>query len=62
MDKPWEKDNCAAMKAHYAIFSVRQAAALWCNAPEDHVDKIVSQATRLSKSGFGQWFRCSRHF
>ena len=58
MDKPWEKDNCAAMKAHYAVFSVPHAAALWCDVPEDHVDTIVSQATQLSKSGFGQGVWC----
>lgn len=58
MDKPWEKDNCAAMKAHYAVFSVPQAAALWCDVPEDHVDTIVSQATQLSESGFGQGVWC----
>jgi hypothetical protein len=35
MDKPWENDSCAAMKAHYQIYSTPQAAALWCGVPED---------------------------
>ncbi|MDA8590778.1 hypothetical protein N9L12_06255 [Luminiphilus sp.] len=52
--KPWEEDNCAAMKAHYAVFSIPQAAALWCKVPEDQIDEIVGEAKQISASGAGR--------
>lgn len=54
MDKSWEADNCAAMKAHYAVFSIPQAAALWCGVPEERVAIIVKEAIQLSPTGFGR--------
>ncbi len=54
MTKPWETDNCAAMKAHYAVFSVPHAAALWCRVPEDQIEEIVCEATQVSSAGFGR--------
>lgn len=54
MEKPWEADNCAAIKAHYAVYSIPQVAALWCGVPEDQVDEIVREAKSLSTSGFGR--------
>lgn len=54
MDKPWENDSCAAMKAHYQIYSTAQAAALWCGVPEDQLDHIVNETEQLSESGFGR--------
>jgi hypothetical protein len=54
MDKPWEADNCAAMKAHYAVFSIPQAAALWCGVPEERMAAIVQEAVRLSTTGLGR--------
>ena len=52
--KPLEEDNCAAMKAHYAVFSIPQAAALWCKVPEDQIDEIVGEAKQISASGAGR--------
>lgn len=54
MKQPWESDNCAAMKAHYAVYSIPQAAALWCGVPEHQVPRIVEEATALSHSGLGR--------
>ena len=54
MKQPWETDNCAAMKAHYAVYSIPQAAALWCGVPDDQIAKIVEEATALSDSGLGR--------
>ncbi len=54
MVKSWETDNCAAMKAHYAVYSVPQSAALWCGVPDDMVQQIVEEATPLSKTGIGR--------
>ncbi len=54
MKQPWETNNCAAMKAHYAVYSIPQAAALWCGVPEDQVEKIVEAATQLSSAGLGR--------
>lgn len=54
MKQPWETDNCAAMKAHYAVYSIPQAAALWCGVPENQIAEIVEEATALSNSGVGR--------
>jgi hypothetical protein len=54
MTNPWETNNCAAMKAHYAVYSIPQAAALWCDVPEDQVPRIVREAEPLSHSGLGR--------
>ncbi len=54
MAKPWEDDNCAAMKAHYAVFSIPKAAAMWCGVPDDQIDEIVGEAKPLSESGLGK--------
>ena len=54
MDRPWEADNCATMKAHYAVYSVPEAAARWCGVPEDMLGEIVTEAKQLSSSGFGR--------
>ncbi len=54
MKQPWETDNCAAMKAHYAVYSIPQAAALWCGVPENQIAQIVQEATALSHTGLGR--------
>lgn len=54
MANPWETDNCAAMKAHYAVYSIPQAAALWCGVPENKVHQIVQEARQLSPSRLGR--------
>jgi len=54
MKRSWKSDNCATMKAHYAVYSVPQAAALWCGVPEDQVAEIVNEASQLSPTGLGR--------
>ena len=54
MEKTWESDSCAAMKAHYAIYSIPKAAALWCGVPDDMVQQIVEEAEPLSQTGLGR--------
>lgn len=54
MSNPWEADDCAHLRAQYAVYSVPAAAALWCGVPEDQLEEIVSEATQLSPSGFGR--------
>ncbi len=54
MENDWETDNCAAMKAHYALYSIPQAAALWCGVPEEQVEKVVQKAAPISGSGVGR--------
>ena len=54
MAKPWEDSNCEAIKAHYAVFSIPEAAAMWCGVPEDLINEIVSEARPLSGSGLGK--------
>ena len=54
MPQPWENDDCAAMRAHYAVYSIPEAAALWCGVPEDRVRKVVEEAIQVSSSGLGR--------
>ncbi len=54
MDKPWENDSCESLKAHFSIYSTPKAAALWCGVPEDQIDRVVSEVTQLSETGFGR--------
>jgi uncharacterized protein YeeX (DUF496 family) len=58
MNDSWKDDNCAAIKAHYAVLSVPQAAALWCGVPDDYLDEVLSEVTQLSESGFGRGVWC----
>jgi len=54
MTEAWKDDNCAAMKAHYAVYSVPKAAALWCGVEKDMVNEVLSETTQLSDTGFGR--------
>jgi len=54
MTDSWKNDNCASMKAHYAVYSVPQAAALWCGVPEEDIEIILEEVTQLSSSGVGR--------
>ena len=58
MNDSWKDDNCAAIKAHYAVLSVPRAAALWCGVPDDYLDEVLSEVTQLSESGFGRGVWC----
>jgi hypothetical protein len=42
------------MKAHYAVYSIPKAAALWCGVPEDMLDTILSEVQQFSSTGFGR--------
>ncbi len=53
MTNPWEADDCAHLKAHYTVYSIPKAAALWCSVPEDQVEDIVEGATTLTDFGLG---------
>jgi len=57
MTNSWEKDNCAAMKAHYAVYSIPQAAALWCGVPEEQIPTVIKEAEQLSPTGLGRSIR-----
>lgn len=54
MSNSWETDSCNTMKAHYAVYSIPQAAALWCGVPDDQIKKIVSEATQLAPTGLSR--------
>ncbi len=54
MTETWKNDNCAAMKAHYEVYSVPKAAALWCGVEKDLVNEVLSEITQLSDTGFGR--------
>ena len=42
------------MKAHYAVYSIPQAAALWCGVPEDQLHMVLQEARQLSPTGLGR--------
>lgn len=48
MDRPWENENCADIQAHYSIYPIPVAAALWCGVPPNMVDKYLSAAIEVS--------------
>ena len=52
--KPLKEDNCEVMKALYAVYSVPQAAALWCGIKEDNIDEILVNAEAISGTGVGR--------
>ena len=54
MSETWKDDNCAAMRAHYAIYSVPHAAALWCGVPDDLIQQVLIEVSQLTPSGFGR--------
>ncbi len=54
MTESWKNDDCAAMKAHYAVYAVPHAAALWCKVPEDLIKQVLKEVTQLSPTGFGR--------
>lgn len=54
MTDSWKNDKCAAIKAHYAVYSVPHAAALWCGVPEDLIEQVLREVTQLSSTGFGR--------
>ncbi len=54
MNQTWESDNCASMRAHYAVFSIPQAAALWCGVPENILNTILNEVQPLSGTGLGR--------
>lgn len=55
MANPWENDDCATMQAHYAVYSIPQAAAVWCGVPEERLEEVLSGVTPISASGL---WRC----
>ena len=54
MSDSWKDDNCAAMKAHYAVYSIPHAAALWCGVDDDHIEQVLKEVTKISPTGFGR--------
>lgn len=54
MTSSWKDNNCAAIKSHYAVYSIPHAAALWCGVPEDLIKQVLAEVTQLSSSGFGR--------
>lgn len=50
----WKDDNCADVKARYALYSVAHAAALWCGVSEDLIEQVLEEASPISESGLGR--------
>lgn len=54
MSNPWEADDCAHLRAQYAVYSIPEAAARWCGVPENLLGQVVREASQLSSTGFGR--------
>lgn len=54
MTDSWTDDNCAAMRAHYTIYSIPHAAALWCGVDDDLIEQVLAEVTQVSPTGFGR--------
>jgi hypothetical protein len=50
--KPSGYDDCEQIKSYYSIYSVPQAAALWCGVPQNQLNEHLSKATQISR---GVW-------
>lgn len=50
--KPNGYDSCEQIKSYYSIYSVPQAAALWCGVPQNQLNDHLSKAQEISK---GVW-------
>jgi hypothetical protein len=50
--KPSGYDDCEQIKSYYSIYSVPQAAALWCGVPPNQLNGHLSQAIQISR---GVW-------
>jgi hypothetical protein len=48
MAESWTNDNFALMKSLYAVYSIPQAAALWCGIPDDRIQKVLDEAIPTS--------------
>lgn len=42
------------MQAHFAVYSIPKAAALWCGVEDDQIEEILIEAKQLSDSGLGK--------
>ncbi len=49
-----ETKPCTDLTALYTVYSIPQAAALWCGVPEDQVEEFIQEATALSDMGLGK--------
>ena len=54
MTDSWKNDNCAAVKARYALYSVAHAAALWCGISDDLIEQVLKEASPVSETGLGR--------
>lgn len=54
MSDSWKEDDCTAIIALYSVYSVPQAAALWCGVNEKELQQVLSEVTQLSDSGKGR--------
>lgn len=43
MQQPWEIENSPTVRAHYTLYTIPQAAALWCEIPEDQLPGILEE-------------------
>jgi len=50
----WKNDNCAAVKARYALYSVAHAAALWCGVTDDLIEKVLEESSPISEKGLSR--------
>ncbi|MHB8744562.1 MAG: cell division protein ZapB [Sulfuricaulis sp.] len=50
MNKPWEKDDCADVRAYHTHYPIPVAAALWCGVPVAQVELVVKQCTEVDRA------------
>jgi len=42
------------MKAHYAVYSIPKAAALWCGVPEEQLKEVLADVSATAATGLGR--------
>jgi hypothetical protein len=49
MSDSWKEDDCTAITALYSVYSVPQAAALWCGVNEKELQQVLSEVSSTPK-------------
>lgn len=53
-NKPTFNNNCDRMAAHFGIYSIKEASALWCNVKKEDLEEVTSQMIAISERGVGR--------
>lgn len=53
-NKPTFNDSCSSMKSLMAVYTILEAAALWCGIKEQDLADVAANAVQISGTGIGR--------